>query len=390
MALRPSLCLLALALDLGGCTTPNPSFLDGYAEGTTTADTTADATTSGPAATATGGPLPTGTGGATGGVTSTTDGGETTENASGSSTTGIDPPPNCGDGVLDGDEECDGAPVMDVPCTPVCTLNTCGDGYPLGAEECDEGDNNADSGECTLACAINVCGDGKKGPDEACDDGNALDDDACLSSCEKASCGDGIKQPVIGEVCDGGPDNGLVPGGCAENCKQLIPLDPLAVKVTAFVTDGAFADGDPVAELDSACVSSFGEVYKALFAFGDRVASTSANTGEGQADWVLVPHRAYTNANGELLGITGKEALLGVHLGEPVPLLHPISQSFAGVWTGLGEGWLTSESDCGEWNDNQGETVGAIGLPNKLGTEFYAGGESSCSQERAIYCAEQP
>ncbi|MBN4059159.1 DUF4215 domain-containing protein, partial [Endomicrobium sp. AH-315-J14] len=39
---------------------------------------------------------------------------------------------------------------------------------------------------------------------EQCDDGNDVDDDECLPSCVRASCGDNIIQAVIGETCDEG------------------------------------------------------------------------------------------------------------------------------------------------------------------------------------------
>ncbi|MFZ6182392.1 hypothetical protein [Nannocystis pusilla] len=79
----------------------------------------------------------------------------------------------------------------------------CGDGKVEGDEECDAGGDNDDGGACTAGCRLAVCGDGlvQTGV-EACDDGNPDDDDDCTSACEAAGCGDGIVGP--GEACDDG------------------------------------------------------------------------------------------------------------------------------------------------------------------------------------------
>jgi cysteine-rich repeat protein len=62
------------------------------------------------------------------------------------------PPPNCGDGTLDADEECD--------------------------------DGNADDGDACVRCRGAVCGDGAlRRVFEQCDDGNDGQDDGCTSLC---------------------------------------------------------------------------------------------------------------------------------------------------------------------------------------------------------------
>ena len=49
-----------------------------------------------------------------------------------------------------------------------------------------------------------VCGDGMIGGIESCDDGNADVGDGCSPACTWEFCGDGVVQPMLGEVCDGG------------------------------------------------------------------------------------------------------------------------------------------------------------------------------------------
>jgi cysteine-rich repeat protein len=95
-------------------------------------------------------------------------------------------PPNCGDGKLDPDEECDdgGNNANTAACTLACQHAECGDGFvQSGVEECDLGAQNSNEGACTLSCKVAVCGDGLKAPSEGCDDGNQVDADGCNTTC---------------------------------------------------------------------------------------------------------------------------------------------------------------------------------------------------------------
>ena len=61
----------------------------------------------------------------------------------------------CGNGHLDGDEECDdGNEVAEDGCLPTCRLATCGDGVKRAfAEECDDG-NRAEGDGCSSGCLL--------------------------------------------------------------------------------------------------------------------------------------------------------------------------------------------------------------------------------------------
>ena len=96
---------------------------------------------------------------------------DTTAPLSGTNTsTGDPPPPGCGDGVIDGDEQCD------------------------------DGQANAEKGNCYLDCTLNLCGDGTRGPKEQCDLG-ALNgpDNGCSTECDvlPSACGN---QAVTAEL----------------------------------------------------------------------------------------------------------------------------------------------------------------------------------------------
>ncbi|HFE45157.1 MAG TPA: DUF4215 domain-containing protein [Nannocystis exedens] len=130
----------------------------------------------------------------------------TSTSTSESSSTG-EPPPVCGNGVVEVDEACDDGNTDDSDmCTSQCENAVCGDGYVQeGVEACDDG-NVLDTDACTSLCVKAVCGDGyvQEGV-EACDDGNDDDADACTNACVMATCGDGIVQE--GEECDDGNDD---------------------------------------------------------------------------------------------------------------------------------------------------------------------------------------
>lgn len=121
----------------------------------------------------------------------------------------------------------------------------CGDGVLQGEEQCDDG-NLSDSDACTAACKLPVCGDGVKSFGEACDDANLDDSDACLATCEVARCGDGFLRAGI-EACDDG--NVFDVDGCNSDCvvsgSQIRGLEDrgqpgVTVRAQAVATDSLF------------------------------------------------------------------------------------------------------------------------------------------------------
>lgn len=134
----------------------------------------------------------------------------------------------CGDGVLTTPQEaCDdgNSSVNDAcPSSPTlaegigCQPATCGDGFwrtditegTQGHEGCDDG-NQSDTDSCLTTCARASCGDGFILENvEECDDGDADDFDACTNNCSNATCGDGLQRQDLAEThadyeaCDAG------------------------------------------------------------------------------------------------------------------------------------------------------------------------------------------
>jgi len=99
----------------------------------------------------------------------------------------------CGDGIVNGVEECDNgfsnSDIIPDSCRSNCKLPACGDQIIDTGEQCDDGIiNNFAGGACSTQCIAAFCGDGiifdaTSGGTEQCDDGNAADGDGCSSSC---------------------------------------------------------------------------------------------------------------------------------------------------------------------------------------------------------------
>jgi fibro-slime domain-containing protein len=171
-------------------------------------------------------------------------------------------PPGCGNGTLQGDEECDDGNTMSGDgCSLACRQETgfecttpgqacistvvCGDGRVGGKEACDD-HNTKDGDGCSADCTriepgwtcpapgvrcLPKCGDGVLTGWEECDDGNVKTGDGCTDACKvedgyacptpnaachKTVCGDTVKEGK--ESCD---DGNTMPGdGCAQDCKS--------------------------------------------------------------------------------------------------------------------------------------------------------------------------
>ena len=108
----------------------------------------------------------------------------------------------CGNGVVEGLEQCDDGNVLPFDdCSPTCTNQPqcvtangtrracnaiCGDGITFPTEKCDDGKNTGDYGTCNPDCTLAPhCGDHVVQADkkEECDDGNSTAGDGCSPAC---------------------------------------------------------------------------------------------------------------------------------------------------------------------------------------------------------------
>jgi len=145
--------------------------------------------------------------------------------------------PICGDRAIVGGETCDDGNVTDGDgCSSTCLTETgaafCGDGVIQGDEECEVGAGAGQLGDaydgCTTACLVGPhCGDGQVDPPfEDCDLGG---DDAAVygAGCTRAcrfppACGDGTVNAAFGEQCDLGSLNGQPGSFCTDSCNIII------------------------------------------------------------------------------------------------------------------------------------------------------------------------
>ncbi|MEM9876669.1 MAG: DUF4215 domain-containing protein [Myxococcota bacterium] len=116
-----------------------------------------------------------------------------------------------GDGQGDACDPCGNA-VVDVP-------EACDDGNLVAADGCESDCSITPGWECPGNVCSPICGDGLVVGNEICDgDGNGVPGETatCDADCTAAECGDGVLNPTAGEACD---DGNLVPNdGCSALC----------------------------------------------------------------------------------------------------------------------------------------------------------------------------
>lgn len=199
------------------------------------------------------------------------------------------------------------------------------------------------------------------------------------------SCGDSQIDP--GEVCDDGDNLGFLPDDCAPDCSAIVTQRTIRVAGNSQGDLGG-AGMTAVEGADALCPVGF----LAMFSDGsDRIATITANAGDGQVDWVLQPWVAYYNLDGEHVWTTDESALLGVVDGAAQNLLNAVGATNA-VWTGLNADWRASmDVNCLNWTTSSGATTGPIGNYGQVTRAFLRVPDFSntCDSNRAVYCAQQ-
>jgi cysteine-rich repeat protein len=322
----------------------------------------------------------------------------------------------CGDGVVSPVEQCDAGEFNGAgACSNVCRLDQCGDGYRGPKEGCDD-DNEVDGDGCSAMCALETCGDGIVDDGEECDDMNSVDTDACTSLCRAAACGDGHTQ--LGEECDDG--NPIPTDDCTDKCtlaacgdgirqgdeqcddgnKQVddqcsnsCTLDQLFVFVSSVRVSGAIGG---LAGADALCQQIAGSAgmqgyFRAWLSDGDQTPQTRFKHG-----------RPYVRPDKLVVADSLDQLIAAGTLKNPIEITEanvPLQPALGcedqtdKVWTnlrpnGMASGFLT----CGEWTTEDGvaPATGGIGVAHAMDATWTASECSlPCDAQLRLYCVQQ-
>lgn len=317
----------------------------------------------------------------------TSEPGETGE----STDTGM-PMPECGNGVIEGNEACDdGNPINEDMCKNDCTAAFCGDGYlqeEIG-EACDDANNDVSDG--CIDCVPAKCGDGvlwTMDMKEACDDGNLSNTDACLATCVEATCGDSYVH-LGTEACDDGNDVDY--DLCSSTCKPT----PMYVFVTSTMYTGDLG-GLQGADLKcnfAAFDAGLPGNYRAWLSDNMQSAGMRITPGLG----------TYIRPDGLVVADDWAGFKSGIHklpikldeLGMPAPISEPAcGPGIPLVWTNSNaDGTVYNPVyDCMNWSSASGPSAfGRLDTMN-FSWSLQCGlmAPSTCGKLAPLYCVQEP
>ncbi|MBL8617593.1 MAG: thrombospondin type 3 repeat-containing protein [Deltaproteobacteria bacterium] len=160
------------------------------------------------------------------------------------------------DGAADGASDGEDSGAGDGDSGAPLPLAGCGDGVVEGAEQCDDGAGNSDTrpDACRTSCALPTCGDAVIDSGERCDDGGRLGGDACRPDCSPAA-GALEAEPNDSPATATPTIAGLTEGALTEGDVDCLVIEaPACAAVRAAQTEGCGANlqlrlHDPVGRL---------------------------------------------------------------------------------------------------------------------------------------------
>lgn len=319
----------------------------------------------------------------------------------------------CGNGGVEGEEECDDGNQINTDDCVGCSVARCGDGYrQSGIEACDDGDGvNSDEytgeahcnatckvifaycgdGECQqeyeslTSCAqdgcVGVCGNEVVEPGEDCDTGG--ESVGCDGDCSLVTCGDGDVNELAGEECDDGNDDQF--DACDEDCR--------VARRTVFVTSGTWTGNlGGVAGADEKCGAAAADAqldgpFRAWLSTEEDSTAKNRIGDDFEGVYELVDG---TRVAVGWTGLTTKDLEHSIDKDEHGALVNGTS-----VWTNtteLGESAtvIPGMGHCGEWstNSNLGDiNKPIVGNSSMIGSEWTKSPVTqSCGTSRHLYC----
>jgi cysteine-rich repeat protein len=210
----------------------------------------------------------------------------------------------------------------------LCVPPSCGDGTLNGGEECDDG-NTDDTDACSNTCKKAICGDGKVQGTEKCDDANTNDFDGCLTDCTKPGA-DGVPFDPNG---DGSTGVTLDPNGNV----ILDPSKGVSKKVKPLIWVANSGEGT-VSKVSTQTLTELGRYCTAPGCASDPSRSTVGLSAD-----VVVANRAYSGIP-SAVRIASDEASCVDRNGNGV-----IDTSTGGVAIPWPAGQTTSPDECVLW-----------------------------------------
>ncbi len=178
--------------------------------------------------------------------------------------------------------------------------------------------------------------------------------------------------------------------------------DPGLFKYTIkyiYVTNSVYngnLEGIPGADAKCMADSNYPNTgtYKALLADGlvtGRVASMTANMGDGQVDWVLLSNNDYYRYSDKKFIFTAnsKDLFSFGTFDDPFNSGFPDNNNI--YWSGINAsgGWIT-DSNCSNWLSDDITKIGAYGEVNKINASAIGVGATvSCNNMHHLVCVEQ-
>lgn len=323
-------------------------------------------------------------------------------------------------------------PMPDEPGTdPPTTVPTTSDAPTTGDAET----AMVDTGEMSstgMAPPMAQCGDGIVEGDETCDNGFDANQDtlACTSFCQKASCGDGLVQAVLGEVCDDGAANVTVPG--YDQCSTLCALGAHCGDGVIQPEAGEECEPSPnqgeLSNCPAMCLHAPRLVFLTSESFTGNLGglagadkrcnelATASLLGGSFRAWLLVDGQTldarfpefsgvptawnFTSMGNDLLAKSFQQL---VSQGPAGPLGYTEQGEVAAerkVWTNITAAGLAAGGDCGQWTSEDGTAlIGTSGFVPDEGPEALAwhqqrhwtdwnGLKDFCYKSHPLYCIQ--
>ncbi|MBL8021889.1 MAG: DUF1554 domain-containing protein [Leptospirales bacterium] len=160
-----------------------------------------------------------------------------------------------------------------------------------------------------------------------------------------------------------------------------------------YATSGAWLGdlgGMPgISGADARCMSDSNKpssgTYKAVISDGSaRIASTTANVGDGQVGWVLYASTEYRRPDGMTVMTTNANKIF------VFGALTNFVIATGTYHTGMNTDWTTGAAHCNAWTDNTVGNQDRYGTSNSTSSTALSLTQTACnSATRGLYCAQQ-